>query len=178
MQALIQIDAIKLDVDIVDAVNILAVSAIGIIQQRVLQGKDIKDRPFKPYERSYARGLKLLGMSTDVDLTLSGGLLQSLNVHTITRTNIGARAVIGVDNASSRYVPVPTGNVVNIARFKRNARKRASRVNVPAHSVLAEYIQNGTERTYARPWLGISPRDRSKLEEVLARMSSKIIRVT
>lgn len=63
--------------------------AIRMIQARTRQGRDEHGRAFAPYARTYAeRKARELGASGTPDLTVSGDLLNSLQIIEVTDTRV------------------------------------------------------------------------------------------
>lgn len=50
------------------------------IIRRTKAGKDVDGRPFQPYSPSYSQQLSKEGLSTQVDLEVSGRMLQAITV--------------------------------------------------------------------------------------------------
>lgn len=145
----------------------MAVTAMGIISERVARGVDMYGRPFKRYSPSYRRALALEGMGTKVDLALTGGLLQSLHPLRSLVTPNAISTTIGVDSSASRFVPLLPPWVDGRRRKKWRQRQLSKPHQGVPHNIVGAWLHNGTARMPARPWLGLSPDDQEQLAFVL-----------
>lgn len=143
----------------VDAIaKAVAARVPGLVARRVDAGLDIFDRPFAPYRGSYMHALTKGGESTVVDLRLTGGMLASVKVREVRRDGDDVVIVIAPDAGTSPAVSLADG------KAKRTGRRG------PPHNVVGYWIHHGTPTMPARPWLGLSPSDMSKLVAALDRM--------
>jgi len=144
-------------VDIERLIETLKVEAVARILRRTAGGTDMHDRPFKGYSAGYLKALGEGGEDSRVDLRLTGGLLNSVKVVRVERRGNTTTIVIAPDTGTSPAVTLGDG------KAKRTAKRG------PPHNVVGAYIHRGTPRMPARPWLGLSPKDRAAMRTVLYR---------
>lgn len=152
----------KTAIDLEAIAKVCAARIPGLVLDRVARGLDVDDKPFAPYSASYRETLGKMGESPSaVDLRLTGGLLNSVR---LTRTEKGkdwVTLVFAPDAGASPQVRAPSRGK---PRAKRTGRRSA------AHNVVGHWLHHGTPRMRPRPWLGLSPKDRQKLRELLDRL--------
>lgn len=67
----------------------LGLLARETIRRRTMRGLDESGRPFQPYSATYAKQKgKELGKSSPVDLTVSGGMLNALQIVDVTDNSV------------------------------------------------------------------------------------------
>lgn len=151
----------KTIIDLDAIAKVCAARVPGLILDRVNRGLDINDKPFAPYSSGYRRTLGKMGEAADVDLRMTGGLLNSVR---LVKTEKG-RGIITLhfapDAGASPQVKAPQKGK---PRAQRTGRRSA------AHNVIGYWLQKGTPRMRPRPWLGLSPKDRRTLLELLTRV--------
>lgn len=148
------------DVDVEAIARVLIARVPGLVLERCHAGLDIDDKPFAPYSASYREALTEMGEATDVDLRLTGGLLNSVK-HTSTE-RVSPDVVVltfAPDTGTSPQVRPPS-------RGKPRAKRTGKRG--PAHNLVGYWLQHGTPRMRSRPWLGLSPSDLKKLWPLIA----------
>jgi len=137
-----------------DIAERIASAVIGHIGERTENGIDIHGNEFADYSKDYGEARERSGRRGDPpNLTLSGGMLGSVQV--VERSEVGstARVVVGMDTGTSsqtRLPPKGTG--------KRKRRKRTSAGGrSPSHADLGLYHQEGMGHLPQREWFGVSP---------------------
>lgn len=128
---------------------------VGAILERVARGLDTRGKPFRPYSREYVGTLRAGREDLDVDLRLTGGLLNSVKVRASSTTATSVSVTVAPDTGGSRRV-VPRGG-----------RMRRTSDGGPPHNVLGYWIHHGTATMPARPWLGLSPDQVKELHKLL-----------
>jgi hypothetical protein len=137
------------------AMKVVEGYVFGAILRRTDQGKDMNGNAFAPYKDSYLKKLQAFGEDTQIDLRISGGLLNSLKQQ-MTKTNDGFKYSIQPDTGVS---PI---------RLKRNKSRGETHSKTP-HNLVAYYLQNGTPKMKARPFLGLTPDQVEYLRKAIQR---------
>jgi hypothetical protein len=137
----------------------LKTEAVSRILRRTARGIDADDKPFAGYSAGYTRALMAGGESVDVDLRLTGGLLNSVKVIEVKRVGSSTVITIGPDTGTSPAVSLGQGRA-------RRTGKRS-----PSHSTVGYWLHHGTPHMRARPWLRLSPRDREGMRQAVYRAS-------
>jgi len=174
--------------------------APGAIIERVGRGVDINGQPFAPYSRRYRNFLKRGGEDQKIDLRLSGGLMNSVKARDAILRPDSVEVTIAPDTGTSPvWRPVTTGSEIrrgNAARgrglfgvvggysgpLRRGDEKRlAQRLaktgtmqrtgkQSPPHNVVGYWLHYGTPTMRARPWMGLDPKQRAYLFQMIARV--------
>lgn len=98
----------KIDLDLSGMLDFAVSIAVGNVQRRIHEGVDLNGSAFAPYSPSYEKTLSLMGESTDVDLTVTGGYVASIGERSRSVSKERASAVIGPDTGTSAEVrPLP-----------------------------------------------------------------------
>lgn len=151
----------KTNIDLDAIAKVCAARVPGLILDRVNRGLDINDKPFAPYSPGYRQTLGEMGEAADVDLRMTGGLLNSVRLVKAEKGKGTITMHFAPDAGSSPQVKAPTKGK---PRAQRTGRRSA------AHNVIGYWLQKGTPRMRPRPWLGLSPKDRRTLLELLTRI--------
>ena len=154
----------RVEVDKARALSLVSALAIGAIKRRTGQGLDIDGKPFRPYSQTYRRMLVEGGEDpSKVDLRLTGGMLNS--VAELRRRISGRRATawIGPGTGTSPAVSLVNG------RAKRLGRRG------PAHNLVGAWLHFGTAKMPARPWLGLTPKDRDSIGRQLTKKGAGVL---
>jgi hypothetical protein len=128
----------------------VASAVIGHVRERTEQGVDVDGNAFEPYSKAYAEGRARGGRRADPpNLTMSGGMLNSVQVLEREHTETASVVAIGPDTGTSPQRRTPP---------KTKPRKRTkSEGRSPSHNDLGLYHQEGMGRLPQRRWLGVSP---------------------
>jgi hypothetical protein len=146
----------RLFVNLPELAERLKADVVGRILRRVAKGKDIRDKVFAPYSRPYGRQLNRAKEDDRVDLRLTGGLLNSLKVISVEIEP--ARVVI-------RIAP-DTGGQTRV-QFGKGVVKRKGR-GPQTHNQVGFWLHYSPRNPKkARPWLGLSPEDKSAMRRYL-----------
>jgi len=151
--------------------------APGAIIERVGRGIDINGQPFAPYSRRYRNFLKRGGEDQKIDLRLSGGLMNSVKARDAVLRADSVEVTIAPDTGTS---PVWTPKSGSRARATRAGAKGKDPVGAyrmqrtgkqsPPHNVVGYWLHYGTPTMRARPWLGLDPKQRAYLLQMIARV--------
>lgn len=146
------------------ALSLVSSMAIGAIKRRTGKGIDIDGDPFRPYSSAYRRALTEGGEDpSKVDLRLTGGMLNSVKELRRQITDRRATAWIGPDTGTSPRVSLRDGHA------KRTGKRG------PAHNLVGAWLHYGTHKMPARPWLGLSPKDRKAIAAQLTLKQSGVL---
>jgi hypothetical protein len=135
----------------------IASAVIGHVGERTENGIDIDGQPFAPYSPTYAEARARAArarigsepLSSVPNLTMSGGMLNSVQVLEREHTETSSVIAIGPDTGTSPQRRTPP---------KTKPRKRTkSEGRSPSHNDLGLYHQEGMGRLPQRRWLGVSP---------------------
>lgn len=147
------------------ALSLISSLAAGFIRKRTADGKDISGAPFKPYSPMYREMLTKGGEDANqVDLTVTGGLLASINERKRTVTAHGGSVVVGPDTGTSPRVSFRDGRAVRTGGRS------------PPHNVIGAWLHFGRGRMPPRKFLGLTPRERQKISKALTRASAKVLK--
>lgn len=142
-------------VDVGAIAKVIAGLAPGLILKRTAAGFDITDKRFAPYTTGYARALAEAGEDGRVDLRVTGGMLNSVKVRSIEVTADRAVVVIAPDGGTAPAVSLAEGGA------KRTGKRG------PPNNAKGYWLHNGTPEMRARPWLGLSPKDRAVIQRAV-----------
>jgi hypothetical protein len=183
----------------------IASLAVGHIRQRTGEGLDVDDRPFAAYSQEYAETRRLLGRNTgssdllmdgndirvvetrghnNVDLLMTGGLLNDVRVVEKSGTRDVAEVTVGVGAGTSRRVRRPTKK--NKRRPKRTSApvveapvvetpKRRTAARGPPHNLLARWHNEGSGRNKKREWFGVSPDGQKMIDRETQRLLEEFL---
>lgn len=153
----------RIVIDVKRAQRFLEVAVVGAIVDNVHNGRDIHGKPLAQYRPSYKKQLAAMGEDSKVDLRLTGGMLASVRMLRIRIDTKGAIAFIfGPGTGTSAQVaPPPKGK----GRVAHRTGRRG-----PAHNILGYWIHHGAGRLVARPWLGLAPKYRERINKALVKL--------
>lgn len=171
----------KAVLDINGALDFVASTVIGIIQRRTNKGIDANGQPFEPYSDLYSKQLLAVGERDNVDLQRSGGMLASISERSRSVTKDGGVVAIGPGTGTSRHMPLPPPYVFSEDKTPEQRAKALhdwetapkQQTRSPPHNVLARWHHFGNGRLPARPFLGLTPEERRRLAEKLAKLVIK-----
>ena len=155
-----------IELDLGKMADLVAALAIGHVKKRTREGRDIHDRPFRPYSAMYRAQLAEGGEGTNVDLSVTGGLLNSVKLLRKDVRKDGFLVRIGPGSSTSPSV-----------HFDGGAAKRTGRRG-PAHNILGAWLHYGRGKLPARPWLGLSPQGRREINRAIERRRSGLFKHT
>ena len=171
----------RLELDVEKLGKLLGAAAVGHVLERVDVGIDLNDKPFKPYTREYVEWLQAGGENPDqVDLRLTGGLLNSVKVKTLKAAGGGVSILIGPDTGTSEireaggthaFGALKGAKLVVATNKNGTPKKGAQRMRKtglrgPPHNLVGKYLSR------KRPWLGVSPKGMKVLAALLARQQA------
>ncbi len=154
----------RIHVDAGKALALMSTLAVGFVKKRTSSGRDVAGNPFAAYRPSYASALRKGGESTKVDLTLTGGLINSIAELGRAVTADGGEVRIGPGTGTSPRVSLANGV----------ARRTGGRG--PAHNIVGAYIHFGTPKMAARKFLGLTLKERQKISKALTRQSARVLK--
>lgn len=155
----------RIEIDRGKALSIISSLASGFIRKRTASGKDIHGNPFASYSSSYKARMAEGGEDPNrVDLTVTGGLIASINERSRSVHGNGGSVIIGPDTGTSPAVAFLKG------RAKRTGKRG------PAHNILGAWLHFGTPKMPARPFLGLTQKERQKISKALTRASAKVLK--
>lgn len=166
--------------------------APGAIVRRTEQGLDINGRPFAPYSRRYRNFLRRGGEAQNVDLRLTGGLLNSVKARDALLGADRVEVTIAPDTGTSPvWVPKAGGKKrYNRAmrRFEKAAaagdysshlagrqaskayRMQRTSKQSPPHNMVGYWLHFGTSTIKPRPWMGLDLKQAAYLREMIAKV--------
>jgi hypothetical protein len=166
--------------------------APGAITGRTELGLDINGQPFAPYSRRYRNFLKRGGEDQKIDLRLSGGLMNSVKARDAILRADSVEVTIAPDTGTSPVWAPKAGGKRRYNRAKRRfekmsaagdysthlAGRQASKAyrmertgkQSPPHNVVGYWLHYGTPTMRARPWMGLDPKQRAYLLQMIARV--------
>lgn len=152
----------RINVDAAAVAQAIAPLAVGAIVDRTARGLDIHGRPFRTYSAEHRARLAAMGEAVDVDLRITGGLLNSVHVQRTEHSGDTVTLVIGPDSGTSPTVAPP-----------KKGRLRAVRTGGrgPPHAVLGAWLHYGRGHLPPRPWLGLDPKARARLADEVRRIA-------
>lgn len=169
--------------------------APGQIIERTGRGIGSDNKQFAPYSKQYLDFLRRGGEATNVDLRVSGGLLNSIKARKTEITDTRVTVTIAPDAGTSPRLKPKSGGRERYARamerFKRAgergdysshlAGRQASKAyrmqktgeRSPPHNVLAYLLHYGKGKLPARPFMGLTDEQMSNLLKLIQRVMFK-----
>jgi phage gpG-like protein len=155
----------QIEVDSGKALALMSSLGIGFVKRRTDKGRDISGAPFKQYSATYSEALTKAGENPGkVDLTLTGGLVNSINEISRAVTQHGGVVRIGPGTGTSPQVSLWGGHA------KRTGKRG------PAHNIVGSYLHFGTPKMPARKFLGLTLKERKKISRALKQQSAKVLK--
>lgn len=143
------------------------------IVDRTSSGMDVHDEAFVGYSTQYAEDKARLGRTKDgvgtaPDLTMTGGLLNSVQVLEVNATAFGHTAVVGVGTGTSKQMRPPPKRkkkrrVKRLDEFDevdgrwRLRKTKTTGARGGSHNVVAEAHNTGAGHAPQREFFGVSP---------------------
>jgi hypothetical protein len=127
----------KLVVDQAKVAKLLGPLLVGEILNAVHEGVDVDGKPFEPYSPAWKAQLAAMGEGLEVDLRLTGGLLNSIKVLRVEERDGKTVLVIGPDTGTSPEVRPPAGAAGKIARAEKRRAKKLETASGLGHSIRA-----------------------------------------
>ena len=161
-------DPRPIKVDLGPALAAAAAVAIGHVRARTRSGVDIDGEQFAGYSGSYILKLTKMGEAAQVDLLLTGGLLNGVKVLSKTATSV----TIGPGTGTSPQVAPPKQRVSKKTGKPLKARAAATKTGKrsPPHSLLGLWLHRGTPHMQARRWLGLSAQGKRDVVAAIQRV--------
>jgi hypothetical protein len=163
----------------------LALLAIGRMKRRTAQGRDVNGAAFQPYSKRYAKQREQAGRTTDVALTLSGAMLGSMQILSVTEK----QALIGFAGSAprtkfgrrTRTVKDWKGQHIGYVNIQVNAPRKGRGGRRITHSVTegtgqvsnalkAYWNDHGAGKVPRRHFFGLSDEDRRFLTKTALRL--------
>lgn len=151
--------------------------APGAIIERVGRGLDINGKQFAPYSRRYRNFLRRGGEAQNVDLRLTGGLLNSVKARDALLGADRVEVTIAPDTGTSPVWAPKAGSQRRAAKATAKGRdpstsyrmQRTSKQS-PPHNMVGYWLHFGTSTIKPRPWMGLDPKQAAYLREMIAKV--------
>lgn len=159
----------RITIDLGRAAKVLTPLIVGHIVDRVGKGLDTSGKPFAGYAPLTKDRLARMGEdASHVDLRLTGGLINSVKLlKKEILDGLVLEMTFGPDTGTSPQVAPPPKLTKSGKPSKAKPRAKRTGRRGPPHNVLGAWLQNGTSRMPARPWLGISPDGMDQIRDAL-----------